>query len=149
MVLINCEIEIDLLWSKECIISEISITPRIAGNPNAILLVQPREARQKTSATFQRNNAKFYASVVTLSINYNTKFLVKVKLGFRKTISWNKYRSEIAVQPKNNNLDYLIDLIFWNINRLFVLSLKNYNNDTTRDYFDTYYMPYVVCSFEM
>ena len=149
MVLINCEIEIDLLWSKECIISEISITPRIAGNPNAILLVQPREARQKTSVTFQRNNAKFYALVVTLSINYNTKFLVKVKLGFRKTISWNKYRSEIAVQPKNNNLDYLIDLIFWNINRLFVLSLKNYNNDTTRDYFDTYYMPYVVCSFEM
>ena len=149
MVLINCEIEIDLLWSKECIISEISITPRIAGNPNAILLGQPREARQKTSATFQRNNAKFYALVVTLSINYNTKFLVKVKLGFRKTISWNKYRSEIAVQPKNNNLDYLIDLIFWNINRLFVLSLKNYNNDTTRDYFDTYYMPYVVCSFEM
>ena len=112
MVLINCEIEIDLLWSKECIISEISITPRIAGNPNAILLVQPREARQKTSATFHRNNAKFYALVVTLSINYNTKFLVKVKLGFRKTISWNKYRSEIAVQPKNNNLDYLIDLIF-------------------------------------
>ena len=147
--MINCEIEIDLLWSKECIISEISITPRIAGNPNAILLAQPREARQKTSATFQRNNAKFYASVVTLSINYNTKFLVKVKLGFRKTISWNKYRSEIAVQPKNNNLDYLIDLIFWNINRLFFLSLKNYNNDTTRDYFDTYYMPYVVCSFEM
>ena len=49
-----------------------------------MLLVQPREARQKTSATFQLNNSKFYASVVTLSINYNNKFLVNVKLGFKK-----------------------------------------------------------------
>ena len=29
LLLINCEIEFDLLWSKECIISEISITPVI------------------------------------------------------------------------------------------------------------------------
>ena len=27
----------------------------------------------------------------------------------KRTTSWNKYRSEIATQPKNNNLDYLID----------------------------------------
>ena len=33
--LINCEIELDLLWSKECIISEISIIPRIPGNADA------------------------------------------------------------------------------------------------------------------
>ena len=32
--LINCEIEIDLSWSKECIISEITRTPRIAGGSN-------------------------------------------------------------------------------------------------------------------
>ena len=31
--LISCEIELDLSWSKECIISEISITPAIPGNP--------------------------------------------------------------------------------------------------------------------
>ena len=33
--LINCEIELDLSWSKNGIISEISITPRIPGNPYA------------------------------------------------------------------------------------------------------------------
>ena len=32
-----------------------------------------------------------------------------------------KYRSEIRTQPKNNNLDYLIDPVFRTINRLFVL----------------------------
>ena len=35
LALINCEMEIDLSWSKECIISEIFLTPKIAGNPHA------------------------------------------------------------------------------------------------------------------
>ena len=32
-----------------------------------------------------------------------------MKQGFKRTTYWNKYRSEIRIQPKNNNLDYLID----------------------------------------
>ena len=60
-----------------------------------------------------------------------------------RTISSNKYRSEITAQPKNNNLDYLVDPTFRNIYRLFVLSFKNGNNDPTRNYFDKYYMPLV------
>ena len=75
-----------------------------------------------------------------MSINDNIKFLENIKQGFTRTISWNKYRPEIATQPKNNNLDYLIDPTFRNINRLFVLSFKNDNNDPTRDSFDQYYM---------
>ena len=50
------------------------------------------------------------------------------------------YRSEITTQTKNNNLDYLIDPTFADINRLFVLSFKNGDNDATRNSFDKYYM---------
>ena len=39
-------------------------------------------------------------------------------------------------QSKNNNLDCLIDLTFRNINRLFVLSFKNDNDDRKENYFD-------------
>ena len=39
-------------------------------------------------------------------------------------------------QSKNNNLDCLIDLTFRNINRLFVLSFKNDNDDPKENYFD-------------
>ena len=60
-----------------------------------------------------------------------------------RTIFCNKYRPEITTQPKNNNLNYLIDPTFGNINRLFVLSFKNGNSDPTRDSFNTYYMPLV------
>ena len=73
-------------------------------------------------------------------MNDNIKFLENIKQGFKRTISWNKYRSKITTQPKNNNLDYLIDLTFRNINRLVVLSLKKGNDDPTRDSFDEYYM---------
>ena len=73
--LINCEIELDLSWSKECTIPEISITPRIPANPNANLPVQEVAAIQTTGATFQINNAKLYFQVITLSINNNIKFL--------------------------------------------------------------------------
>ena len=74
-----------------------------------------------------------------MSINDNIKFIEKIKQGFKRTISSNKYRSNITTQPKNNNLDYMIDPTFRNINRLFVLSFKNGNDDSTRGSFDKHY----------
>ena len=73
-----------------------------------------------------------------MSINDNIKILENIKQGFKITISWNKYRSEITTQPKNNNLDYLIDPTFRNVNRLFALSFKNSSKDPTRYSFDKY-----------
>ena len=67
-------------------------------------------------------STKRYVPVVTLFINDNIKFLENIKQRFKRAISWDKYRSEITTQPRNNNLDYLIDPKFRNINRLFVLS---------------------------
>ena len=54
-----------------------------------------------------------------------------------------KYRSEITAQPKNNNLDYLINPTFRNINGLFAISFKNGDDDPKRYSFDQYYMPLV------
>ena len=66
-----------------------------------------------------------------------------MKHGLKITICWNKYRSEITTQLKINNLDYMIDTTFRNINRLIVKSFKAGGNDPTRDSFDKYYMPLV------
>ena len=51
-------------------------------------------------------------------------------------ISWKKFRFAIKRRSKNKNLDYLIDLTFRNINRLFVLSLRNGDNDPTKNYYN-------------
>ena len=100
-LLINCEIELDLSWSRYCVISEISRTNIVPANRNAYPPI-PTAAETKTAPTFQINNAKLYVPVVVLSINDNIKFLDNIKQGFKGTISWNKYRSEITAQPKNN-----------------------------------------------
>ena len=84
-------------------------------------------------------STRLYVPVVTLSINDNIKIL-DINQGIRRTISWNKYRCEITTQTESNNLDYLIDPTFRNINRLCALSMKNGNNDPTRDSFNKYYM---------
>ena len=54
----------------------------------------------------------------------NIKLLEKLKSGFKETIKWNKYISQMIIQPQNNNLNYLIDATFTNVNRLFVLSFQ-------------------------
>ena len=136
--LINCEIELDLRWSKNCVISDLSRTFRGVGDPPV-----QEVATATTGAIFRINNAKIYVPLFTLLIIDKIKFLENVKQGFQITISWNKYRSEIRAKPKNNNLDYLIDPTFRNINRLFALSFRTGDNDPTRYLFDKYYIPVV------
>ena len=103
--LINYKIELDLSWSTNCIISETSRTHEAASNPGANPPVLDRDTTLTTKAIFQLNIAKLYVSVVTLSINNNIKFLEYLKQGFKRTISWKKYRSEITTHSKNSKLD--------------------------------------------
>ena len=81
------------------------------------------------------------AAIQITGANDNTKILEKIKQGFKRKTSWKKYWSEIATQIKENNLNYLIDPIFTNISRLFVLSFKNGDDNLLRDSFNKYYRP--------
>ena len=98
---INCEIELDLSWLKNSIISDTSRTAAVAANVSNLA----RAGTSTTSVLFQINNIKLYVTVVTLSINNNIIFLEQLNQGFKRTIFWNRYRSEIKTQPRNNNLD--------------------------------------------
>ena len=84
-----------------------------------------------------------YVPVVTLLKEIDTKLLEQFKTGFKRTIKWNKHRSQITIQPQNNNFNYLIDPTFTNVNRLFVLSFSRNNNTDNRDSFSDYYVPNV------
>ena len=82
-----------MAWSKEYIISEITIISRVVANPDTNFPVRARGATQATGSTFQINNAKHYVPVVTLSINDNIKFWENIQHGLKRTIIWNRYRS--------------------------------------------------------
>ena len=94
--LINCKIELDLSWLEDFIISQISRRSVVVANPNANLPVQVKAATQTTGATPQITNVKLYVPIVTLSVNANIKFLENIKQGFKRTVSWNKYSSEMT-----------------------------------------------------
>ena len=116
-------------WFKECV-----LVGRAHRNPPAAAINSP------TSAKFEITDCKLYVSIVTLSAENDSKLLDKLKSGFRRTIKWNKYLSQMSNQNKNNNLNYLIDPTFSNVNRLSVLSFEN--EDDRISYYK-YYVPIV------
>ena len=131
----NCEVELILTWSNKCVLADMTVNAGV--NP---AIVAP------SGATFKMTDTKLYVPVVTLSKENDTKLLEQLKLGFKRSIKWNKCRSQITIQPQNNNLNYLIDPTFTNVNRLFVLSFQGIagENNTTKDYRDSfshYYVP--------
>ena len=64
-----------------------------------------------------------YVPVVTLSTQDNAKLLPQLKLGFKRTITWNKHVPKSELLAKNWNLNNLIEPSFHRVNRLFVLAL--------------------------
>ena len=93
-----------------------------------------------TNTVFKITGCKLYVPVVTLSAEDDNKLLEQLKTGFKKTIKWNQYRSEMSNQTKNNNLNYLTNPAFTNVNRLFVLTFENQDDRTS---FSKYYVPKV------
>ena len=128
--MINCEVEWILTWSKKCALADITVDPD--ADP---AIVAP------SGGTFKITDTKLYVPVVTLSKENETKLLEQLKLGFKSTIKWNKYRSQITIQPQNNNLNCLIDPTFTNVNRLFALEFARTNEGDNRDSFSHYYLP--------
>ena len=72
-----------------------------------------------------------------INCEINLIFLEQLKSGFKRSIKWNKYRSEMTNQTKTNHLNHLIDPTFIKVNRLFVLSFENEEGKTS---FSKYYV---------
>ena len=114
---INCEVNLILTWSKDCVITNST-----------------------GAGKFAITDTKLYVPVVTLSTQDNAKLLQQLKSGFKRTINWNKYQSSIKTYAQNRYLNHLVDPGFQGVYRLFVLSFEN-ENDRTLD--STYYLPKV------
>ena len=135
MPLINCEVSLTLMWSENCVLTDI--TTQTARAPQGDNPARPA-INAPTNATFQITDTKLYVPVVTLSTENDKRLLEQLRIGFKRTIKWNKYRSEMTNQTQNNNLIYLIDSTVTKVNTLFVLSLENENDRTS---FSKYYAP--------
>ena len=117
MPLINCEISLQLQWSKNC-----TVVACTAANQNP---------------TFQITDTKLYVPVVTLSTQENIKLLKQLQSGFKRTINWNKYVAKTTNQAQNRYLYFLTDPSFQGVNRTFE------DDDDGRESHKQYYLPIV------
>ena len=108
MPLINCEVNLIFIWWPTCVVSSAT-----------------REAKFKITET------RLYVPVVTLSAEDNAKFLQQLKSGFKRTINWNKYESDLKTFAQNRYLNHLINPSFQGVNRLSVLSFENEDDRTS------------------
>ena len=107
--LINCEVNLILKWSANCVIVSTNVA-----NQNA---------------TFAVTDTKLYVPVVTLSTQDNTKLLQQLKSGFKRVISRNKYLSKPELLAENPSLNHLVESSFQGVNTLFILAFET---DTQR-----------------
>ena len=120
MSLINCEVQLILTWSANCIIIYTDV------------------ANQKPTFTIIETNP--CVPVVTLSTLDNAKLLPQLKSGFKRTINWNKYLRKPELLSQNPNLNRLVEPSFQGVNRLFVLTFENNEQRTSNK---GYYIPNV------
>ena len=137
MPLIKCEINLILTWSENCVLTSEATTGAVPaqGGSHAVSRMNNR-----TNAIFKITDTKLYVPVVTLSTKDHNNFLETLKSRFKRTIKWNKYRSEMTNQTKTSHLNHIIDPTFTKFNRLFVLSFENEEDRTS---FSRYYVPKV------
>ena len=102
MPLINCEINLVLTWSANCVI-----------------------LKANRAATFPTTDTNLYVLVVTLSTPNATKLLEQLKSGLKRTINCSNDQSRVSMQAQVHYLDYLIDSSFQGVTRIFVLSFEN------------------------
>ena len=124
-----------MTWFKNCVlIDKLTRDVDYGANPRVSEINNPE------NAIFQITDTKLYIPVVSLLKENDIKLLDQLKSGFKRTIKWNKYLSQMNIQPQNNNLNYLIDPIFTFVNRLFILSFLRNNNADNRNSFSDYYV---------
>ena len=118
MPFINCEIDLILTWSTNC------------------LIVSTNVANQNT--TFEIIDTRLHVPVVTLSTQDSSKLLQQLKSGFKRVINWNKYLSKPELLRRNPNLNHLVEPSFQGASKVFVLAFEN---DTQRASAKGYYLP--------
>ena len=118
MPLINCEVELILNWSANCVIIYTDVNNQVP--------------------TFTTTETNLYVPVVFLWTQDNEKLLPQLKSAFKRKISWNRYLAKPELLAQNSTLNYLIEPSFQGVNRRFVLAFEN---DEQRTSNKRYYIP--------
>ena len=117
MPLINCKIDLELTWHKDCTISKVN-------------------AAAGQVVSFMITNTKLYVPVVTLSTKDNNNLTKQLNDGFKRSIYWIQYISKPFTEQAANKTDitrFPLDAAFQGVNRLFILAFEYTRADEAAD----------------
>ena len=80
---------------------------------------------------FCNNCYKLYVPVVTLSTQDNATQLEQLKSGFKQTINWSKYKSNVTAQARSQYLDILLCPRFQVLSKVVVETFSNMEDRTS------------------
>ena len=109
MSLVNCKIDLELTWHKDCMISSVN-------------------AAAGQVVSFMITNTKLYVPIVTLSTKNNNNLTKQLNDRFKRSIYWNQYVSKPfpAIPHKKTGITrFALDAAFQGVNRLFVLAFED------------------------
>ena len=115
--LVNCKIDLELTWHKDCIISSVY-------------------AAAGQVVSFMITNTKLYVPVVTLSTKDNNNLTKQLNEGFKRTIYWNQYVFKPFTEQAANKTGitrFALDAAFQGGNRLFILAFEDTRADEAAD----------------
>ena len=73
---VNCKINLSLICSANCVISNVAVNQAI---------------------TFAINDTKLFFIIVTLLTQDHAKLLQQLKSRFKRAINWNKYQLKVTI----------------------------------------------------
>ena len=117
MPLVNCKIDSELTWHKDCMISSAN-------------------AAAGQVVSFMITNTKLYVPVVTLSTKDSNNVTKQLNDGFKRIIYWNQYVSKPFPETphkKTGITRFALDAAFQGVNRLFFLTFENNRADEAAD----------------
>ena len=125
MPLVNCKVDLELTWTKYCIMSTFL---GVAADNTA----------------FKITDTKLHVPIVTLSTKDNN-LTKQLNDGFKRTVHWNEYKAVPDATATAAADPYIktLDSSFRGVNRLFALGFARGNNDPTRNRIQRYYLPHV------
>ena len=109
MPLVNCKIDLELTWHKDCMISSA-------------------DAAANRVVSFRIANTKLCVPIVTVSTKDNTNLTKQLNEGFKRTIYWNQYVSKPFPETPHKKAGitrFALDVAFQGVNRLFVLTFED------------------------
>ena len=115
MPLINCKVELELKWTKCCVLSA-------AGNDNT--------NAKPNNIIFTIKGTKLYVPVVTLSSRDNQKLSKRLSKRLERSVYWNEYKIKSENENTTNEYRYFLESNFIGVNRLFVLVYSNQDVDS-------------------